>query len=325
MPEPTKRCPQCKTHKPLTEFYKNKAQRDGCTTYCIPCSKIKRAEYQQRQIPQVSENYCQCGCGQKTNVAPKGYGSRCKKGESRKFIKGHQGRKFPTEYTIDPVTTCWIWQRAKNSAGYGKKWHNGKIVDAHRIYYMAHKGNIPEGMVIHHVCSNKSCVNPDHLEIVTQSQNLKLATRSLNPRKHQVRKSKKSSRKDEEYIVESGTGCWLWQGPLSHGGYGVTNKNGKSMLAHRLYYENIYGPTPHGLDLHHVCHNRDCVNPDHLQPMTRKENSRIRKDSIMTIEIAEQMRATYQSSKTTLAKLSSLFGVSVAVVQSVLSNRTWVK
>jgi len=51
----------------------------------------------------------------------------------------------------------------------------GKGVLAHRLSYQIHKGEIPEGMVVMHSCDNPSCVNPDHLSIGTQSQNIKEA------------------------------------------------------------------------------------------------------------------------------------------------------
>lgn len=80
-------------------------------------------------------------------------------------------------------------------------------------------------------------------------------------------------------------GCWLWTGshkrrPDGTGGYGTistggTAKNGgRQVPAHRYSYELLVGPIPPGLDLDHLCRVRHCVNPAHLEPVTRSENLR---------------------------------------------------
>lgn len=69
---------------------------------------------------------------------------------------------------------CWTWLGAKNRKGYGHMQWNGEAGGAHRIFYKALRGPIPEGQQIHHVCRNKACVNPDHLQVVTPRQNTML-------------------------------------------------------------------------------------------------------------------------------------------------------
>jgi len=72
------------------------------------------------------------------------------------------------------------------------------------------------------------------------------------------------------------TGCWFWTGQTITNGYGVTasGRRGARRLAHRLAYELLIGPIPSGLDLDHLCRIRLCVNPTHLEPVTRRENLR---------------------------------------------------
>lgn len=74
----------------------------------------------------------------------------------------------------DPVTNCRIWQRARNTRGYGVLYVEGKVVLAHRAAFYAKHGRWPTGgMVIDHVCNTKACVNPDHLRELENWQNLR--------------------------------------------------------------------------------------------------------------------------------------------------------
>lgn len=68
------------------------------------------------------------------------------------------------------------------------------------------------------------------------------------------------------------TGCWLWQGPAMGNGYGVFNVGHKHFSAHRFAYESLKGPIPEGLTIDHLCRNRACVNPDHMEPVTNVVN-----------------------------------------------------
>jgi len=70
-------------------------------------------------------------------------------------------------------------------------------------------------------------------------------------------------------------GCWEWIGALQTNGYGSFGVGaGKSMLAHRWSYEHHVGPIPDGLTIDHLCRNRRCVNPKHIEPVTIAENTR---------------------------------------------------
>ncbi len=67
--------------------------------------------------------------------------------------------------------------------------------------------------------------------------------------------------------------CWEWAASLNHG-YGQfwIIEAGRPVAAHRVAYEMIVGPIPEGLQIDHLCRNRACVNPSHMQPVTRREN-----------------------------------------------------
>ena len=66
--------------------------------------------------------------------------------------------------------------------------------------------------------------------------------------------------------------CWIWQGCLTHNGYGQLRRNNKSWLAHRYSYVLFKGSIPNGMVLDHLCRVRNCVNPEHLEPVTNREN-----------------------------------------------------
>lgn len=68
-------------------------------------------------------------------------------------------------------TGCWEWRAAKSSNGYGLVWFKGKTRLAHRVVYELLKGELSEELEIDHLCRNKLCVNPDHLEQVTHKVN----------------------------------------------------------------------------------------------------------------------------------------------------------
>lgn len=72
---------------------------------------------------------------------------------------------------------------------------------------------------------------------------------------------------------EPNTGCWLWVGGLIPQGCGMVAFGGKHRRAHKAAYEALVGPVPDGLVLDHLCRQRSCVNPSHLEPVTQQINA----------------------------------------------------
>ena len=73
-------------------------------------------------------------------------------------------------------------------------------------------------------------------------------------------------------IAKQPLGCWLWLGGLDGKGYGQFWLHGRHVQAHRVVYEQIVGPIPDGLSIDHLCRARNCVNPQHLEPVSILEN-----------------------------------------------------
>src|SRR5690606_3222267 len=67
--------------------------------------------------------------------------------------------------------------------------------------------------------------------------------------------------------------CWIWTASRNHKGYGQIKRDGRPAKAHRVVYELYEGPIPAGMQLDHICHERACVNPEHLRPVTNKANT----------------------------------------------------
>lgn len=79
-------------------------------------------------------------------------------------------------------------------------------------------------------------------------------------------------RLNEKIFVDPISRCWVWVGATYSNGYGTMRYNKKQYVAHRLVYMKLVGAIPEGIEVAHTCHNRSCVNPEHLVLATHAQN-----------------------------------------------------
>ena len=133
------------------------------------------------------------------------------------------------------------------------------------------------------------------------------------------------------------TDCWLWHGCVQSNGYGRVSFRGKSGYAHRMSYQLCWGAIPKGLELDHLCRNRACINPWHLEPVTRSVNC-LRGDvhwpvlpgesngnSRLTALQVEEIRNRYRGFRghPNQRELGAEYGVSQVLVGKIVRGEMW--
>ena len=116
--------------------------------------------------------------------------------------------------------------------------------------------------------------------------------------------------------------CWLWPYSSNKHGYGTLQSNNVRYEAHKWLYELVKGKTPAKTELDHLCRNRLCVNPEHLEPVSHAENCRRGKQTKLTekdvIEI-KRLSATLNQ-----REISERFEISRASVGYILQGKRWI-
>ena len=123
---------------------------------------------------------CACGCGQPAPLVKKTNARLGHvKGKPLKFVSGHNKRVKSSldllmKHVGEPDTNgCWNWIGAVNRKGYGSAQVRGVKHNAHRAVYLESGLQIPVGYHLDHICRNKLCVNPAHMEPVTLQENVR--------------------------------------------------------------------------------------------------------------------------------------------------------
>jgi hypothetical protein len=127
--------------------------------------------------------------------------------------------------------------------------------------------------------------------------------------------------------------CWEWQGYKDSDGYGYRTVNYKTYIAHRWSYEYYKGPIPKDMLIRHLCHNTSCVNPNHLEIGTHRDNMddmlnanrqasgiKCARSKLNDIQILE-IRNLYPSH--TISKIAKLYGVTQSNISAIIRKKTW--
>ena len=125
------------------------------------------------------------------------------------------------------------------------------------------------------------------------------------------------------YIVDESTGCWNWNGFVNEQGYGQRSRRGTTVKAHRLFYVAKFGDVPDGMMLDHLCRNRRCVNPDHLEPVSNAENVRRGNSAKLSVEKVADIRSRYAAGGISQLALAAEYGVSERLVQMIVTGQAW--
>jgi len=175
---------------------------------------------------------------------------------------------------------CWAWEGSKHNLGYGVIRGATSRVYAHRFAYEYFIGPIPKGFLVRQVCHTAECTNPHHLltsvhsnssvpslsEVVTYPLLRDATPPPFDPFPNvEARFWSKVERTDN---------CWIWRGALTASGYGQVQFLHVKWFTHRLAYHLLVGPIPPTLTIDHLCRNRTCCNPRHLEVVSRAENTR---------------------------------------------------
>lgn len=118
------------------------------------------------------------------------------------------------------------------------------------------------------------------------------------------------------------TDCWIWAYAVNSNGYGHLRKDKKIIEAHKFMYEQIIGKVPANCELDHVCKNKLCVNPTHLEPVSHAENCRRGKQTKLTKENVKEIRRL--SAKLSHQKIADKFKVSRQSISLILQGKRWI-
>lgn len=116
-------------------------------------------------------------------------------------------------------------------------------------------------------------------------------------------------------------GCWIWPYAINSQGYGQLQINKVHYAAHKWIYTSLKGPVPHKTELDHLCRNRACINPEHLQVVTHKENCRRGYNAKLNEDKVAAIKKLH--GKLTQTEIAKRYGVSRATIGFIFQGKRW--
>lgn len=272
---------------------------------------------------------CHCGCGDNAPLATStDMARRHIKGQPLNYVAGHHRRIRTDDITENTSGLCQCGCGQKTSIAKTTSTRNGWIRGKPKPYLKGHSGYIGDRTRR----DDWVPLNHDGFCLCGCGERTPLATytmRTVGLQKgvpmryiegHQMRNRKTLS---TYKVTDTGyeTPCWLWTGAIDPVGYG--RYGAEYVLAHRVSYEERHGSIPGGLDLHHRCRQRNCINPDHLEPLTRSDHAKAHAKLRVSEETIEKIRAELAIDRTRGAarRAAERHGVSNALAYSIKNGK----
>tara|TARA_Y100000034_G_scaffold136784_1_gene215748 strand:- start:8034 stop:9029 length:996 start_codon:yes stop_codon:yes gene_type:complete len=241
---------------------------------------------------------------------------------------------------------CWLWGKGIFSNGYGQVSYNNKTCRVHKVVWELINNNVPDNLIIRHICDNRLCCNPDHLELGTLSENrIDVLERQHVKHRNNLKVSNKvrTLKTLEERLtfyldnIDIINDCWVSNllTPTNDNYFKVKFK-GKNYMLHRLVLATkLNKPYEELTIVRHLCNNRRCINPEHLKEGTRSENAldsrSYHKGVKLTVaqviriktELVGKSFLEYGSKKAFDKKWAQEYNVSASTIESIRLDRKW--
>jgi 5-methylcytosine-specific restriction endonuclease McrA len=237
-----RRCSICREVKPLTDFGGG-VRRDRNVfeweSRCRTCNRKRRTAAYRKDPAKARAQATQA----RARALRRG----------RSAITATDAERFWTKVERRSPADCWPWLASKVPSGYGQFSIREHGYRAHRIAFELEERPLDRGESLSHLCGNRACCNPAHLELGYDGKGIAPEERFA------------------KYAYEdSATGCWEWLGATTKDGP-ILKADGRTRLALRWAWEHDLGAVPRGLVVQRTCDNGLCVNPAHARLATPAE------------------------------------------------------